>query len=40
MMKFTDFIAKCLVKNPDQRVSADELLQVRILCLTMPEKHF
>jgi len=32
--EFVDFIAKCLTKNPAQRPSADELLQVRELVLS------
>lgn len=35
---FVDFINQCLVKNPEQRASATELLQVKIfvslLCVT------
>ena len=27
--EFIDFVSKCLVKNPEQRVSAAELMQVR-----------
>lgn len=26
--EFIDFVSKCLVKNPEQRVSAAELMQV------------
>lgn len=28
--EFIDFVSKCLVKNPEQRVSAAELMQVRL----------
>ena len=27
--EFTDFVKKCLVKNPEQRATATQLLQVR-----------
>lgn len=33
--EFIDFVSKCLVKNPEQRVSAAELMQVRL-----PENKF
>ena len=29
--EFIDFVSKCLVKNPEQRVSAAELMQVRFI---------
>jgi serine/threonine protein kinase len=27
--EFIDFVSKCLVKNPEQRITAQELLEVR-----------
>ena len=27
--EFADFVAKCLVKNPEERATATQLLQVR-----------
>ena len=30
--EFIDFVAKCLVKNPEHRATAKELLQVRFHC--------
>lgn len=31
--EFTDFVKKCLVKNPEQRATATQLLQVSIKLL-------
>lgn len=39
--EFTDFVKKCLVKNPEQRATATQLLQVGIEAPTeMPPLRF
>jgi serine/threonine protein kinase len=37
--EYNDFIAKCLVKDPEQRASADQLLQVHTLKSVLQHYH-